>query len=51
MSMDIELKKVQLHRLAQSGGFLGKTLVKVIHNLDRKALIDLTVPLATNVLP
>ena len=51
MSMDIKLKKVQLHRLAQPGGFLSKTLVKVIHNLERKPLIGLTVPLATNVLP
>ena len=41
MSTDIKLSNTQLGEINQSSGFLGKTL----GNLDKKALLDLAVPL------
>ena len=49
-STDAKLSKAQLNKIIQSGGFFGKTLDKVIDNLDKKALIGLAVPLTKDVL-
>ena len=51
MSTDIKLNKNQLPKIIQMGGFLGKTLGKMMSNIGKKALIDLAVPLAKDVLP
>ena len=51
MSTNIKLCKAQLSKIIQSDGFPGKTLGNVMSNLDKKALIDLPVPLAKIVLP
>ena len=37
--------------IVQSGGFLGKTLDKVMSNSGKFALLELDVPLAKDVLP
>ena len=42
-----DIKLVQLAKIIQSGGFLGKTL----GNLGKKVLLDLAVPLAKDVFP
>ena len=42
MSTDIRLSKVQIFKIIQSGGFLGKTLGKI----GKKVLLYLAVPLA-----
>ena len=47
MSTDIRLRKAQISKIIQSGGFLGKTLGK----LGKKVLLDLAVCLAKDVLP
>ena len=47
MSTDIRLRKAQISKMIQSGGFLGKTLGK----LGKKVLLDLAVCLAKDVLP
>ena len=51
MSTDIQLNKDQLSKIIQLGGFLGKTLDKMMSNIGKKALINLAVPLAKDVLP
>ena len=51
MSTDIKLSEAQLPKIIKSGGFLGKALSRVIHNLGKKVLIDLAVTLAKDVLP
>ena len=40
-----------MSKLIQSSRFLGKTLDNVMSNLGEKALLDLTVPLAKDLLP
>ena len=40
-----------MSKIIQSVGFLGKTLGNIINNLGKKALLDLAVPLAEDVLP
>ena len=47
MSTDIKLSKVQLSNIIHSAEFLGN----VIGNLGKIELIDLTVPLAKDILP
>lgn len=47
MSTDIKLKKTQLSKMTQSGGFVGK----IVGNLGKRALLDLSVLLAKHVLP
>ena len=47
MSTDIKLSKVQLSNIIHSAEFLGN----VIGNLGKIKLIDLTVPLAKDILP
>ena len=49
--MDVKLNQAQLSKIIQSGRFLGKTLGNVLGNFRKKALIDLAVLLAKNVLP
>ena len=49
MSTDTKLTKVQLYKIIQSRGSLGKTLGNVIDNLGRKSLIDLAVLLAKDI--
>ena len=51
MSTDIKPSKVQLSKIIQSGRFLGRTLGNMMSNLDKKALLDLAVPLDEDVLP
>lgn len=51
MSTDTKLTKVQLYKIIQSRGSLGKTLGNVIDNLGRKSLIDLAVLLAKDIFP
>ena len=51
MSTDKKLSTAQLSKIIQSGGFLGKTLPNEMTNLGKKALLDLAVPLAKDVLP
>ena len=51
MSTDTKLTKVQLYKIIQSRGSLGKTLGNVIDNLGRKSLIDLAVLLAKDISP
>ena len=46
LSTDIKLIKSQLAKIIQSGGFLCKVLGNMRTNLCKKALIDLSVPLA-----
>ena len=41
MLRDVKGRKSQLSKTIQSGGFLGKTLDKMMGNLGKKALIDL----------
>ena len=48
--MDIKLSKAQFIKIFQSGGFLGKTLCKIIGNLGKKTLLEFAVPLAVDVL-
>ena len=43
---DIKLGKVQLSKIIQSGGFLGKTLGNMMSDLGRNTLLDLAVSLA-----
>ena len=43
---DIKLGKVQLSKIIQSGGFLGKTLGNMMSDLGRNKLLDLAVSLA-----
>ena len=40
-----------MSKIIQSVGFLGKTLGNIMNNLGKKALLDLAVPLAEDVLP
>ena len=40
-----------MSKIIQSVGFLGKTLGNIINNLGKKALLDLAVTLAEDVLP
>ena len=47
MSTDIKLSKAQISKIIQSDGVLGEML----HKLGKKALLDLAVPLAKDVLP
>ena len=42
---DIKLGKVQLSKIIQSGGFLGKTLGNMMSDLGRNTLLDLAVSL------
>ena len=51
MLADIKFSKVQLSKIIQSGGFLGKTLRIIMSFLDKKALLDLGVLLAKDVYP
>ena len=51
MSTNTKLSKVQMSKIIQLGGFLNKRLANVIDELGKKALIDLAVPLAKDVLP
>ena len=46
MSTDIKVSKFQLTKITQLGGLLGKTL----GNLGRKALLDILVPAAKDIL-
>ena len=46
MLTDIHISKARLSKIIQSSRFLGKT----ISNLNKKALLDLVVPLAKDVL-
>ena len=46
MLTDIHISKARLSKIIQSSRFLGKT----ISNLKKKALLDLAVPLAKDVL-
>ena len=48
---DIKISKAQLSKIIQSGGFLGNKVGNVIGSLDKKAVIDLAVPLGKDVLP
>ena len=43
---DIKLGQVQLSKIIQSGGFLGKTLGNMMSDLGRNTLLDLAVSLA-----
>ena len=47
MLTDIKLSKAQLSKIIQLGGFLGN----MMGNLSKKAVTDLVVPLAKDVLP
>ena len=50
MSMHVKLSKAQLSKIIQLGWFLGKTLSNMMSNLGKKALLDLAVYLAKDVL-
>ena len=51
MWTDIKPSKSQLPKIIQSGGFLCRTVGNVIGNLGKKALLDLAVPSAKDVIP
>ena len=50
-SMDIKLSKAQFSKIIQLGGFLLRTLGHAIGNVGKKALLDLAVALAKDILP
>ena len=50
MSTDIKLKKAQLSKITQSGGFICKTWSNMMSNLGKKTLIYLAIPLTKDVL-
>ena len=51
ISINIKLKKIQLARKIESGGFLGKMLGSLRDNLDKKPLKVFAVSLAKDVSP
>ena len=51
ISINIKLKKSQLARKIESGGFLGKMLGSLRDNLDKKSLKVFPVSLAKDVSP
>ena len=46
ISTYVKLSKAQLIKMLQSGGFFRKALGNVMDNLDKNALLDLSVSLA-----
>ena len=51
MSTNINLSTAQLSKNIQSGGSLSKSLGNMMGDLGKKALLELAVPLAEDVLP